>query len=104
MVLLVRDAESGKLLVKPQEEERWLFREKSGIGRATQNSWNVLKKIGPAFFEEMDRHRQWNFSFEDFYDIYVWDLRPGENLAGLFNTVQQVSFPFELKHHFTNGS
>lgn len=71
LVLLVRDAESGKLLVKPQEEERWLGREKGGIGRAAKNSWDVLKIIGPAFFEEMDRHRQWNFSFKDFYDIYV---------------------------------
>ncbi|RAL64844.1 hypothetical protein DID88_001440 [Monilinia fructigena] len=37
----------------------------------------------------MERHRQWNFSFKDYYDIYVWDLEPGDTLAGLFNTVQQ---------------
>ncbi|KAI9649174.1 hypothetical protein NHQ30_001742 [Ciborinia camelliae] len=90
LVLLVRDAESGKLLVKPPEEERWLWREKSGLGRAAKNVWNVLKRIGPEFFEEMDRHRQWNFSFKDYYDIYVWDLEPGDTLAGLFNTVQQM--------------
>ncbi|QSZ37286.1 hypothetical protein DSL72_009380 [Monilinia vaccinii-corymbosi] len=90
LVLLVRDAESGKLLVKPPEEERWLWREKSGLGRAVKNVWNVLKRIGPEFFEEMDRHRQWNFSFKDYYDIYVWDLEPGNTLAGLFNTVQQM--------------
>lgn len=90
LVLLVRDAESGKLLVKPPEEERWLWREKSGLGRAVKNVWNVLKRIGPEFFEEMDRHREWNFSFKDYYDIYVWDLEPGESLAGLYNTVQQM--------------
>ncbi|ESZ95248.1 hypothetical protein SBOR_4360 [Sclerotinia borealis F-4128] len=90
LVLLVRDAESGKLLVKPPEEERWLWREKSGLGRAVKNVWNVLKRIGPEFFEEMDRHRQWNFSFKDYYDIYVWDLEPGETLPGLFNTVQHM--------------
>ncbi|KAG4026378.1 hypothetical protein MFRU_041g00230 [Monilinia fructicola] len=90
LVLLVRDAESGRLLVKPPEEERWLWREKSGLGRAVKNVWNVLKRIGPEFFEEMDRHRQWNFSFKDYYDVYVWDLEPGDTLAGLFNTVQQM--------------
>ncbi|KAK8900699.1 hypothetical protein QC760_010687 [Botrytis cinerea] len=90
LVLLVRDAESGKLLVKPPEEERWLWREKSGLGRAVKNVWNVLKKIGPEFFEEMDHHREWNFSFNDYYDVYVWDLEPGESLAPLYNTVQQM--------------
>ncbi|KAA8568094.1 hypothetical protein EYC84_008502 [Monilinia fructicola] len=92
LVLLVRDAESGRLLVKPPEEERWLWREKSGLGRAVKNVWNVLKRIGPEFFEEMDRHRQWNFSFKDYYDVYVWDLEPGDTLAGLFNTVQQTLY------------
>ncbi|KAF7909232.1 hypothetical protein EAE99_011447 [Botrytis elliptica] len=90
LVLLVRDAESGKLLVKPPEEERWLWREKSGLGRAVKNVWNVMKRIGPEFFEEMDRHREWNFSFNDYYDVYVWDLEPGESLAPLYNTVQQM--------------
>jgi hypothetical protein len=36
IVLLVRDAESGRLLVKPDEDQRWLPREKSGLGRASR--------------------------------------------------------------------
>jgi hypothetical protein len=92
LLLLVRDAETGRLLVKPPEEERWLLREKSGIGRASRNEWNVLKKIGPDFFEEMETHRDWRFSFKEYYDVYVWDYASGESFAGLFNIVQEVSF------------
>ncbi|KAJ8064951.1 hypothetical protein OCU04_007254 [Sclerotinia nivalis] len=90
LVLLVRDAESAKLLVKPPEEERWLWREKRGVGRVVKNEWNILKRIGPEFFEEMDRHRKWNFSFKDYYDIYVWDLEPGGNFGALYYNVQQM--------------
>lgn len=91
LIVLVRDAETGKLLIKPEEEERWLLREKSGIGRASRNSgWNVLKSVGPAFFEEMDRYRKWKFSFKEYYDVYVWDLVVGEPFAVLYNTVQEV--------------
>ncbi|PQE18079.1 mfs allantoate protein [Rutstroemia sp. NJR-2017a BVV2] len=90
LLLLVRDTETGRLLVKPPEEERWLFREKSGIGRASRNEWNVLKEIGPQFFEEMETHREWRFSFKEYYDVYVWDLEPGERFAGIFNVVQEM--------------
>jgi hypothetical protein len=91
LLVLVRDAETGKLLIKPEEEERWLYREKSGIGRASRNErWHIIKSIGPTFFEEMDQYRQWKFSFKEYYDVYVWDLEPGEPFAVLYNTVQQV--------------
>jgi len=91
VVLLVRDAETGKLLVKPEEEQRWLYREKSGVGRASRNEgWHIIKSIGPTFFEEMDKYRKWKFSFKEYYDVYVWDLKAGEPFAVLYNTVQEV--------------
>lgn len=93
LMVLVRDAETGKLLVKPEEEERWLYREKSGIGRASRNEgWHIIKSIGPTFFEEMDRFRKWKFSFKEYFDVYVWDLEPGEPFAVLYNTVQEVRY------------
>jgi hypothetical protein len=92
-MVLVRDAETGKLLVKPEEEERWLYREKSGIGRASRNEgWHIIKSIGPTFFEEMDRFRKWKFSFKEYFDVYVWDLEPGEPFAVLYNTVQEARY------------
>jgi hypothetical protein len=39
----------------------------------------------------MDQYRQWKFTFKEYYDVYVWDLEPGEPFAVLYNTVQQVS-------------
>jgi len=90
LLVLVRDAESGKLLITPPEEERWLLREKSGLGRAVKNEWNVIKRIGTQFFEEMDRHREWHFSFTEYYDVYVWDVNAGECFPHLYNLVQQV--------------
>ena len=71
LLVLVRDADTGRLLITPPEEERWLMREKSGLGRASKKAWNVMKSVGPQFFEEMDQHREWHFSFKEYYDVYV---------------------------------
>lgn len=65
MVLLVRDAKTGKIVVQPPEKELWLLREKSGMGRAAKNEWNVIRSVGPDFFQEMDDYRQWHFGFKD---------------------------------------
>jgi hypothetical protein len=90
LLLLVRDAESGQLLIKPEKEERWLYREKSGLGRASKNDWRIIRSIGPQFFEEMDKYREWKFSFKEYYDVYVWDLEAGEPFPALYNCVQEV--------------
>lgn len=100
VLVLVRDAESGKLLITPPEDERWLYRQKSGLGRAVKNEWNVIRSIGPQFFEEMDRYREWHFSFNEYYDVYVWDVAPGECFAHLYNLVQNVRIlPLSHLHH-----
>ncbi|PVH81349.1 hypothetical protein DL98DRAFT_571218 [Cadophora sp. DSE1049] len=92
LLVLVRDAETGSLVIKPPEEERWLWRQKAGLGRASKNEWNVIKNVGPQFFEDMEKYRGWNFSFKEYYDVYVWDLEPGECFPVLYNTVQEMIF------------
>lgn len=67
----------------------WLLRENSGYGRASRNPWN--KGVGPAFSEEMDKHRRWNFGLPDTFDVVIWDLEPGEPFPHLYNVIQQVS-------------
>lgn len=57
VILLVRDAKTGKILVKPPKEERWLVREKIGFGRASRNEYEELVKVDKEFFEEMDKQR-----------------------------------------------
>ncbi|OJD29348.1 mfs allantoate protein [Diplodia corticola] len=88
MVALVRDVKDGKILAKPPDTELWLVRQKSGLGRASRNEWNVIKSVGPAFFEDMDRQRQWHFNFKEYFDVIIWDLEPGLHFSHLYNAVQ----------------
>ena len=44
VVVLIRDAKTGKILVKPPEKpenQTWLVRTKCGLGRASKKEWNV---------------------------------------------------------------
>ena len=91
VLLFVRDAKTGRILVKPPEEERWVIREKSGIGRASKNDWNVIREIGPDLFDEIEKQRRWHFGFTEYYDIYIWDLLPGLPYHRLYCTIQEVS-------------
>ena len=90
-ILLVRDAKTGRILVKPKDDDLWLIREKVGLGRAKKNEWNIVSKVGPKFFDEMDKSRKWHFGFNDYYDIYVWDLEAGRPYPVLYNLIQLVS-------------
>ncbi|KAL1606580.1 hypothetical protein SLS60_003985 [Paraconiothyrium brasiliense] len=75
---LVRDRKTGKILVRPPEEEFWLLREKAGWGRASKNEYENTIEIGPEFFETVENSRKWHFGFEEYYDVYVWDAEPGK--------------------------
>ena len=63
---------TGSILVKPPEEETWLVREKTGLGRAARNEWNIIKKVGTEFFEDMDRHREWHFGFKEVWQWIIY--------------------------------
>lgn len=45
----------------------------------------------------MESIRQWHFGFNEYYDVYVWDLEAGQPWPYLYNTVWQVRIP---QHHF----
>lgn len=90
VLLLVRDAKTGRILISPPEDELWLIRQKSGFGRAVKHEWNVVKAVGSAFFEELESTRRWTFGFKDYYDIIVWDLDPGERFSNVYQTVTEV--------------
>lgn len=65
----MRDAATGKILVKPPESQGWLLRVKHGIGRASRGEWEILQEIGPTFFEAMEEERGWDFGFDEYFDI-----------------------------------
>jgi hypothetical protein len=91
MIVLVRDAKTGRILVQPPERELWLIREKSGLGRASKNEWNILEEVGTDFFKKADDRRKWHFGFTDYYDVYVWDATPGLSFDPLYGGVTEVS-------------
>ncbi|PVH94676.1 hypothetical protein DM02DRAFT_602165 [Periconia macrospinosa] len=89
LLVLVRDAKTGDILVKPPKEERWLIREKIGWGRASKNEYKDIAWVGPKFFEAMDKYRKWHFNFEDHYDLYIWDAISGRTFDSLNTTLTQ---------------
>jgi len=91
VVTLVRDVKTGRILKTPPEEHLWLVRTKSGFDRASRTEWENVSEVGPDFFAKMEEFRQWHFGFKEYYDVYIWDLEPGEPFASLYNTIQQVS-------------
>jgi hypothetical protein len=102
VLVLARDGKTGKILLQPHKDQRWLKRGKSGIGRAAKNKWTILQSVGPRFFEEMDAKRTWSLSFDDYYDVYVWALEAGENFQILCSAVHDVSMAPVFTTYLTN--
>ena len=103
VLCLIRDAKTGKVLYTPpsadpreKDDNRWLIREKSGLGRASKNEWHVLERVDEMFFERIDEIREWRFGFNDCYDVYIWDLVPGQNAKHFYGTIVTVSGYFSL--------
>ncbi|KAI9736221.1 MAG: hypothetical protein M1834_001107 [Cirrosporium novae-zelandiae] len=80
----------GRIIVLPREEEFWLVCEKSGAGRAAKNEWNVRSKVGPEFFEQMEKFRRWHLGFNSHYDVYIWDKDPGSPFSDLYSNISEA--------------
>lgn len=93
VLVLVRDAKTGEILMSPPEDQLWLLREKSGLGRAVKNEWKILKEVGPEFFKELEASRRWNLGFNDYDDVIVWDFSAGESFGNVYSAVTHVGFP-----------
>ena len=89
VLLLVRDATDGRILIEPSKDEQWLLREKSGVGRTAD--WIVRKEIGDDFYEELEKHRNWHLGFSEYYDLIVWDREAGQSFGNVFSTILEVS-------------
>ena len=102
VLCLIRDAKTGKVLHKPPLsapgddcDNLWLARERSGLGRASKNEWNILERVEAAIFDRMASAREWRFGFNDFYDVYVWDLVPGQKIHDLFGNITTVCYSLQ---------
>ena len=92
VLVLVRDATDGRILIQPPQEERWLLRR--GFGKAgplKNQEWLVEKQIGSDFFDELERFRKWTVGFCEHFDIIVWDREAGSSFGHLYSTVMEVS-------------
>ncbi|KAK8224470.1 hypothetical protein HDK77DRAFT_385847 [Phyllosticta capitalensis] len=88
VVIMARDAQTGRVLVQPPRSQLWLVREKSGIGRASRSEWKNVKEVSPEFFDEINKFRSWNIGFKDYFDICIWDTEPGYHFAAFYEMVQ----------------
>jgi hypothetical protein len=66
------------------------MREKSGWGRESRNEFNIISEVGTAFFEKLDEIRKWRFSFEEYYDVYIWDSNAGRNFTLLQRKLEET--------------
>lgn len=92
VLVLVRDATDGRILIQPPQEERWLLRR--GFGRVSSledQEWVVEKQIGSDFFEELESSRKWTVEFCEHFDIIVWDREAGLPFGHVYSTVTEVS-------------
>lgn len=90
--ILVRDGKTKQILYAPTEKNaRWIHRVKSGLGRASKNEFEVTLAVGSELLRTLDRLRDWRFSFDAHYEIYIWDFPPGQTPMDLFHSMIDVS-------------
>ncbi|KAI0145127.1 hypothetical protein GGR57DRAFT_507291 [Xylariaceae sp. FL1272] len=107
VLLAVRDGRTDKIITAPRDRELlWTLRSKKGIGRAAKNEWEIDLEIGPDYFEIVDRCRNWYLGFDDYYEVWIWDLVPGLEGNVLYNTVVEglrkawrITKPIDIYNH-----
>ncbi|UKZ52655.1 hypothetical protein TrVGV298_006436 [Trichoderma virens] len=87
LLVLVRDGKNGRVITAPPDAHLWTYRRKKGIGRASKNEWQNLLEVGPDYFDMTDSLREWRFGFDDFYDVYIWDLVPDASPLRMYNVI-----------------
>ena len=90
VVALVRDGKTGEIILKPPSEQTWLARTKEGLGRAVKQEYTVTESVDQELLEMMDQARKWSVGFQEYYDVYVWDLTPGMSIRNIIEEVIRV--------------
>ncbi|KAL6695704.1 hypothetical protein J3F84DRAFT_395134 [Trichoderma pleuroticola] len=87
LLVLVRDGKTGRVITAPPKKHLWTYRRKQGIGRASKNEWQNALEVGPDYFDMTDALREWRFGFDDYYDVFIWNLVPNESPLLLYNVI-----------------
>jgi hypothetical protein len=92
--ILVRDDRNDRIVVAPEERHRWIWRERRGTadtGYDGNEGWDNLIEAGPDLFTAAQSGSQLQFSFKNYYEVYIWDFKPGENPLDLYHHIHDVS-------------
>jgi len=88
---LVRDAKTGRIITSPPKEERWVKRRATNRSRGFAGSGQrVGTEVGPKFMKECHAKADWHVSFDDYYDIVIWDLVPNRGAMQVYNLIGEV--------------
>lgn len=90
VLLLVRDGRTGRVITAPSDKHLWTYRAKFGMGRASRSEWTELLSIGPKYFELVEQWREWHLSFDDYYDVFIWDFVPSYPAVTMYNAILDV--------------
>lgn len=98
LVCYVKDCLTGQVICAPPDEEKWLIREKEGLGRMSRGKWVVRESFDRTFRAKIEGVRPWKLQFNGYLDIVVWHRHAGWQLEGLFVFLTEVCFYFSLLH------
>ncbi|KAK8008784.1 MFS allantoate transporter [Apiospora marii] len=87
LLIMVRDGRTGEVITSPEENQLWTWREKHGVGRANKSEWTNILEVGPSYFFKVEMLRDFYLNFDDYYEVWIWDFRPGERPLVLYNTI-----------------
>jgi hypothetical protein len=88
-LILARDAKTERIVTAPDEEELWVRRWRPGV--SDRDDWVDEVVIDPDFFDELDEERKWHFGFDSYYEVYIWQFKPGGSAAELLTLIRDVS-------------
>jgi hypothetical protein len=96
-MILVRDGIDGRIIVAPDQKDRWIVRSRRGVtavGRNTHDdNWDIEHEVGPLFFDTARASRKWHFGFSSYYEVYMWDFVPGKKPIHMYHSIREVSIP-----------
>jgi len=92
-LILVRDGKTGKIVVAPEENERWWRRSIPGFmgprpGHHVSDSLPWRKdEVNANFFARTQVDRAWKLGFDSYYEVYIWDNAPGQEIESLYRLI-----------------
>ncbi|KAK4232195.1 hypothetical protein QBC38DRAFT_464667 [Podospora fimiseda] len=94
-LILVRDGKTGRIIVAPPENHRWIARTRSGVGirpghpDRDNDGWEVHLEVDSYFFDIAEEQRSFDMNFNDYYEIYIWDFAPGHKAIKLYQFIKE---------------